>query len=209
MRILFLDTETTGLPPREPLTDENLSKWPNVVQCSFVVVDTDTDKHSEYDFIIALNSVKGSEQFHGITDRRSKIMGYTFNDVYQNLSVVMDTVDLVVGHNLQFDLNILQADCRRHSIPYHAPPAQYCTMRESTQMCNLKTANGFTKFPKLIELCTILFKSEPRGLHNALVDVYACLCCFYKIHLKRVPPNKFLRRLNLKKKSINVGTARP
>jgi DNA polymerase III epsilon subunit-like protein len=199
MRILVLDTETTGLPPREPLSQHNLPNWPSIVQCSFVVVDTETDKTTEYDFIIAVESVKGSNVFHGITDRRSKIMGYMFKDVYKILSLVLMTVDLVVGHNLQFDLNVIQADCMRHDLPVLKPPAKYCTMRETTAMCNIKMPHGGIKFPKLIELVQFLFHEDPRGLHNSLIDVYACLCCFYKVHLKRSPPAKFLKRLNFKK----------
>jgi hypothetical protein len=63
---------------------------------------------------------------------------------------------------------------------------RYCTMRKSINLCNILVANdrGDTrrKFPKLVELHKHLFDGEtPANLHNAMVDVEACLKCYLKM----------------------------
>jgi DNA polymerase III epsilon subunit-like protein len=76
---------------------------------------------------------------------------------------------------------------------------RYCTMRKGTPLCNIVTATESDgsetevkekssryaprkKWPKLAELYATLFDGEvPEGLHNALVDVKACLRCYLKM----------------------------
>ena len=45
-----------------------------------------------------------------------------------------------------------------------------------------KGGKKYFKYPKLCELYKILFKREPNGMHNSLVDILLCLRCymFYK-----------------------------
>ena len=56
MRVLVFDTETTGLPPsRYPPSESTISKWPYVVQLSFVIYDTSNKKTlCDHDYIISL-----------------------------------------------------------------------------------------------------------------------------------------------------------
>jgi DNA polymerase-3 subunit epsilon len=88
--------------------------------------------------------------------------------------------------------------CTEHGIQ------SVCTMRSTIQMCNLwyvpkgqvkdmnKVDNNGTvtvtepasrrKMPKLCELYEYLFEEPaPQGMHDALVDVQACLKCFLEI----------------------------
>ena len=52
MRLLVFDTETTNKPPSVALTPHTIEQWPYMVQFSFVLIDTDTYKYTEYDFVI-------------------------------------------------------------------------------------------------------------------------------------------------------------
>lgn len=193
MKILVLDTETTGLPPKGPLCTET---WPHVVQCSFIAVDTDSNKHTEYDYIVAVKVDLGdSTKIHGITPSLNRERGMSFPDVYAILKVCLDTCDMVVGHNLSFDLNMIRVECLRHSLDYQDPELPYCTMKGTKGLCNLLGPSGFVKYPKLQELYVKLFGCEAKHLHNALADCYACLCCFYRVVLKRDPPSKFRKNL--------------
>ena len=72
-----------------------------------------------------------------------------------------------------------------------------CTMRSTIQMCNLwyvpkggpvtekdnrPEPASRRKMPKLCELYEYLFEEPaPSGMHDALVDVQACLKCFLEI----------------------------
>jgi hypothetical protein len=41
MRVLVFDTETTGLPKSKFISPDTLHLWPDIVQCSFIIYDTD------------------------------------------------------------------------------------------------------------------------------------------------------------------------
>ena len=44
MLILIFDTETTGLPKTKIISQDTLESWPNIVQFSFTIFDTDENK---------------------------------------------------------------------------------------------------------------------------------------------------------------------
>ena len=60
---------------------------------------------------------------------------------------------------------------------------EYCTMKNSTQFCEIiklsKTNKTYIKQPKLIELYSKLFLNEPvpKQLHNSLVDILSQISC--------------------------------
>jgi DNA polymerase III epsilon subunit-like protein len=123
-------------------------------------------------------------------------------------------IDLIVGHNLSFDINMLKVelmreigqvinttnkrqfsqlldslnDMNQESQKSPESPNLYCTMLNSIELCNLKmkTKYGkeYLKFPKLSELHMKLFNSSPRNLHNSLNDVLICLRCYYMLEHK-------------------------
>jgi DNA polymerase III epsilon subunit-like protein len=117
-------------------------------------------------------------------------------------------MDLIVGHNLNFDINMLKIELIReinnqNNITDKRHFSQlldnlndinqdsselYCTMQKSIELCNLKTKNKYgkeyLKFPKLNELHLKLFNSSPKNLHNSLNDVLICLRCYYMLEHK-------------------------
>ena len=64
---------------------------------------------------------------------------------------------------------------------------KFCTMEMGRSICKIikknKYGESYFKSPKLIELHEKLFRQTINNAHNSLVDVYACLRCFCKIHL--------------------------
>ena len=55
MKVLVFDTETTGLIKNYNASMEDSSKWPHVLQLSFIVFDTNTKEILDYsDRIIRL-----------------------------------------------------------------------------------------------------------------------------------------------------------
>jgi DNA polymerase III epsilon subunit-like protein len=192
MRVLVFDTETTGLPPKGGL---DVNTWPFVVQLSFVEMDTETGKLTEHDFLVQVKGDIPTTEIHGITKSRNSACGFTFPDVFGIFSQFLARADIVVGHNVEFDLNMVRVECRRNALAFEEPTVVYCTMRANKERCNLLSAAGFVKYPKLVELYRFLFQEEPADLHNALTDVYVCLRCFYKTVLKKDAPGKVLRKI--------------
>jgi DNA polymerase III epsilon subunit-like protein len=149
------------------------------------------------DFIIKLPShITMSEEcikIHGITNEKSRECGTNIKNIIEEFVKDVYSTNMLVAHNLDFDLNILFAEIMRLNEPCHEQfigdllkkKNLFCTMKESTKLCNIKvvtkTGREYVKFPKLSELHEHLFQSTPKNLHNSLNDVLVCTRCFYKI----------------------------
>jgi DNA polymerase III epsilon subunit-like protein len=179
---LIFDTETSGLPPKKPLTIDVVNEWPHIVQFSFILFNTDTLKVTEYDYIIKAPFIsEESTQIHGITLSMNKAQGFSFPCIYDIFKLCLDQCDLLIGHNIQFDIQMLQAECLRYTIPFDLTKPTVCTMKSTTQMCNLPRM----KWPTLNELHRTLFNTSVIDLHNSIIDVIVCLRCYYWIVYKQ------------------------
>jgi DNA polymerase III epsilon subunit-like protein len=215
MKIAVFDTETTGLPKSKIINDLSLSLWPHVVQFSYIIYDTELKKIIKtVDFVIRIpENINISDEvsdIHGITNFISQSSQYKIEDALMCFSMdyLNYNIDLIVGHNLSFDINMLKVELMREINDQNnlydkrmfsqlleilndmksESSELYCTMLKSTELCNLKTTTKYgkeyIKFPKLNELHMKLFNSSPRNLHNSLNDVLICLRCYYMLEHK-------------------------
>ena len=212
MRVLIFDTETTGLPKSRSINPDSLHLWPHIVQFSYIIYDvTDNDICVIEDNIIRVaDDVEISQEsaaIHGITNEISKSGGVDLNKVLSGFFGALKNVDMLVGHNISFDINVVVVELLR--IIYNQSntvPADellsyktylhmlnnyqniHCTMQNSIDMCGIKVMgkNGreYNKFPKLSELHQKLFGSVPNNLHNSLNDILITLRCYIMITLK-------------------------
>ena len=201
MKVFVFDTETTGLPPsRHSPSMATIHKWPYVVQLSFMVYDTVTNKIVfEHDYIISLpDGVEIPEEttkIHGITNGISKNRGINIESALEIMNLCVSQCQCIVAHNIDFDLSMIDVECKRtgQANPFTSEKIYYCTMHKSKELCNLvrqyhqpkpdgTTYVGmFVKKPTLKELHQHLFKQTPIGLHDSMIDVRVCMRCFLKI----------------------------
>jgi DNA polymerase III epsilon subunit-like protein len=179
--ILIFDTETTGLPKnwKAPLTD--LENWPRLVQFASQTYDRTGRLLRQYTAIVKPDGfevpAKASE-IHGITHERALAEGCRLQDVLQVFHEDVTCADILVGHNIEYDKNIMGSELIRAKFPAINPPRRkICTMKESVQLCALPRY----KWPKLIELHQKLFACDFEGAHNAMHDVAATAKCFWKL----------------------------
>jgi DNA polymerase-3 subunit epsilon len=215
MKISVFDTETTGLAKTKIINESTLNLWPYIVQFSYVIYDTEINKIIKtVDLVIRIpENINISDEvsdIHGITNFISQTSQYTINDALIEFcsDYLNYNIDLIVGHNLSFDINMLKIELIReinnqNNISDKRHFSQlldilndkkidsnelYCTMQKSIELCNLKTKNKYgkeyLKFPKLNELHIKLFNSSPKNLHNSLNDVLICLRCYYMLEYK-------------------------
>jgi len=208
MIIIVVDTETTGLPNTKMINEKTLHLWPYIVQFSYIVYNNETNTLLKtVDHIIKVpDSVVISEEnsnIHGITDLISKTKGTNISNVLNEFMEDYNNSNIVVAHNMEFDLNIIKVELMRqiynnnHSTIEKENYTQNlnclkssnklcCTMQESIDICNIKAISKagkeYIKFPSLSELHNHLFNIVPKNLHNSLNDVLICLRCFYKLH---------------------------
>jgi DNA polymerase III epsilon subunit-like protein len=198
MLVTIFDTETTGLPGTRYLVDETLKLWPHVVQFSYIVYDTDEKKTvAVRDFIIKLppgvQITKESSDIHGITQEITEEKGVEINSVLAEFMEWCDKSELIVGHNVEFDYNMVCAEFMRlkndefkdYLDKFKNFKKFFCTMKTTVDICQIKKISRqgkeYNKYPSLLELHRHLFGSEPKNLHNSLVDVMVCFRCFYMI----------------------------
>ena len=119
MHIIVIDTETTGLIPKG-VASRDLSKCPHVIQLSYMIFDTVKFVVLEdYDAIVKLDdSVEISArsiEIHKITREKSQMSGVPVNVALFNLrsALIAYNVKLIVGHNISFDIQMLDIECRR------------------------------------------------------------------------------------------------
>jgi len=177
MRLLVFDTETTNKPPSIKLLPETVDYWPFIVQWSFLLFDTDTYKYTEYDYVIQCKVPIENDHIHGITTSMNHQIGYSFSSIYPIFDECMKQADLLIGHNIDFDINMIQAECFRNNISFMCTKPTYCTMKTTTHICALPKM----KWPTLKELHFHLFQETPSNLHNSMIDVWTCARCYLKI----------------------------
>ena len=178
MRYLVFDTETTGLfNSKLPVEENTLDYFPYIVQFSWLVIDSHTYKVQEYDYYIKcpIPVPIESTNCHGITTNMSLVRGFSFAKTFAIFNECMKQCDLIVGHNLNFDLTVLKAECLRNHIPFVLNKPTYCTMKSSTKLC------GLGKYPRLGFLHQFLFEEEATNLHSSMIDVLVCTRCYMKL----------------------------
>jgi DNA polymerase III epsilon subunit-like protein len=172
-QIIILDTETTGRSPIKEgskWTEDYFKKssdpniWPRIVQMSFIVYDLETNKPINISSnIIKLKDTQypipiESINIHGITNEISKENGSPIKNVLSKFVDEFVHCDLIIGHNIQFDINVVCAELAliidnnelTDSIEknkfvqvydklmndYYSH-YKYCTMRKSKVICGL------------------------------------------------------------------------
>ena len=194
MRFLIFDTETSGLPStRDEPNAFNLSNYPYIIQLSYVIYDTNSCSVIKIiDNLIKLQQnviTPESYQVHKISYNDCLDKGVLIKDALIEFNNHYNNSDLVIGHNINFDLKMINVENIRNLLPIidlNNTDKHYCTMMKSINIVKIEKINRFGskyyKYPKLIELYTFLFNETPTGLHNAMVDLLCCLRCFCKLY---------------------------
>ena len=117
MKIFIFDTETTGLPPSFKATYKLINIFPYIVQLSYMLFDTDSNTVSVKDSIIKMpvNVVipEKSAEIHKITNEISARQGKDVEDCLIDFAEAFMNADVVVAHNLTFDLNMIRVEFMR------------------------------------------------------------------------------------------------
>ncbi len=186
MRILFFDTETTGLPKNYKAQITDGDNWPRLVQLAFVtyVIGHDSPLIEKANYIKPDGFVIGEEviKTHGITNEIAST-GIALVEAITELSREIILADLVVGHNISFDRKIVGAEMARLALEdvMHNKP-RICTMMKSTKYCAIpNVGRGGVKWPKLSELYQVLHGIPMENAHDALADIKATAQCFFEL----------------------------
>jgi len=189
---LIFDTETTGLPKNwnAPITDSD--NWPRCIQLAWQVHNELGELVEVKNFIIKPEGFDipfNASKIHGISTERALKTGQDLTFVLTEFNEALSKAKFVIGHNVNFDLNIVGAEF--HRVGAESPMMEMekldsCSETTAT-LCQIPGGRGGKfKLPKLQELHQFLFQEEFAEAHNASADVEATARCFLELVRKKV-----------------------
>jgi DNA polymerase III epsilon subunit-like protein len=157
----------------------------------------------------------------GITREIVDSQGIHVGQALQEFFHAYMDADVLVGHNLEFDMKMVLAESARWGLNQiidtfeehcrmgkndpkklfdMSNPHFYCTMMHGIELCRLERTNSrgpYLKQPKLSELYQCIFELDPpEGHHNSLIDVLTCLRCYMDMaHQVRIGDDMFAELL--------------
>lgn len=180
--LLFIDTETTGLPKKWTTDYTSIKNWPSAVQIAWILYNVDGSEIKAENFLINNNDVAISSRakaIHGYSQSYLQQYGVSREGVMRLLAADLARYrPLVVGHFVTLDIHILGADFFRCAIdnPLLERPL-FCTMLASTKF----VTKPWMKYLRLGELHEALFGEVLEGAHDALVDAKATARSFFEL----------------------------
>ena len=188
---LILDTETTGLPEKydAPITD--VENWPRLVQLAWQLHNNKGELVESRNYVIRPENFTipySAEKVHGISTEKALKIGEELNFVLQEFAESINRSEFIIGHNIEFDKNIIGAEYIRTNIPNKLfEKVSICTKEESTGFCAIPDSRGDKyKWPTLGELYRKLFNEDFKEEHNAATDVIATARCFFELIRKDI-----------------------
>lgn len=194
MTYLFFDTETSGLPVKYAKRDD--PRQPHIVQLAACLTDQGGKVISSVNVLVKPEGwtidPKAFEA-HGISEADCLNYGVSERSAIALFCNLAWQADTMVAHNVEFDMELIHFGLARMKSTNLTPfPETYCTMNEGRDLCQIPPtermkAAGFNQFkaPKLGELYTFLFGDELVGAHDAMVDVQACMACFFEMKARK------------------------
>ncbi|MFT4202713.1 MAG: 3'-5' exonuclease [Chitinophagaceae bacterium] len=180
--LLFIDTESSGLPQKWDLPFGQTDGWPYVVQVAWLVYNQDGTKIKEENHYIRNTDYTiepSSREIHHISDETLQEKGENRQLVLERLQNDLDQYNpIIVGHCVELDYKLLNVEYRRIGQPLSPLENRtlFCTMLSSTSLPHIDA----NKQMKLVELYHYLFAEEQPFPHDALYDAQATARCFFK-----------------------------
>lgn len=157
MKMIFFDTETTGLRPG------------SICQLSYILIDTSLKptKTTGKNIFFTVEYVEPSaEKVHGFSvEKLYKLSnGKYFEDCLEEFLVDFQTADVIIGHNVNFDIKFLTSELEGCGEDFNCKHI-FCTMNYYKNICNFKNSNNDIKAPKLEEAIKFL------NIENSRIDI--------------------------------------
>ena len=195
---LFIDTETTGLPLNDNLPYTDLKNWPYLVQVALLIEDDNYGILAKRNIILKPDGYtipESATKIHGISNERAVKNGEDRDKVISFLDLALYKSDIIIGHNVSFDLNVIKSEIIRikgieNALFEKKKHIVIDTMKMGRNICKIPNLSFHTrlslpnKYPKLDELYYKLFNKHFNNQHDAMADVQAAYDCYYELKRK-------------------------
>jgi len=189
-KLVFFDTETTGLPSNDRIGAlQHRSNWPDLVSICWMIFENGTHIRTENHIVRPemYEIPPESTKIHGITQRQAEQEGKPLSQVLSRFADDVKDAAVLCAHNLHFDKNVLfhAFKWRLNKDPTRFWPvlAEFCSMKQAQDELKLPakypTAKELYKRPRLAELYYAEFGEQMKNAHTALGDVEALQRIFF------------------------------
>jgi DNA polymerase III epsilon subunit-like protein len=183
MLVCVFDTETTGLIDNHV---KRLDRQPEVIEFACVwadwnsLVGDETILEARYEVLVRptlsrLIDKPEKEKPHHLTDEDLADC-VTFDQVADKILSLLQGAQIVSGHNLSFDMEMMDIEYERLRRKIAWPAARMCTVEQTMHMTGNRT--------KLEDLHETLVGHKHENAHRAMDDVMATLRCLREIRRK-------------------------
>jgi DNA polymerase-3 subunit epsilon len=179
MIVCVFDTETTGLIDNHV---KRLDRQPEVIEfaCVWAQWDALDEIIESFETLVRpqysrLADKPEKEKPHGLTDEDLKDC-LTFDQVSEKVLALLTGTQVVCGHNLSFDMEMMDIEYERLRRKIAWPAARMCTVEQTIHI----TGNRI----KLEDLHEMLLGHKHENAHRAMDDVMATLRCLREIRRK-------------------------
>jgi len=182
VRVLFFDTETTGLPKKRGVSAlDDSSVWPDLVSISWQLYD-DREMVRKESHIIKPEGFKipdESVRFHGITTELAEVHGKPLNEILIQFAEDVILSDRIVAHNLEFDKNVIFHSFKwrlSKDVNWWPVSSEFCSLQKAMNEMKMPSKFGKPsdpyKMPGLDELWKDTFGTDaPANAHSSERDV--------------------------------------
>lgn len=194
--VLAIDTETTGIcSAKAPLDAPGQAR---IVQLA-AILQVDRWEVSTINLTInpEIEIPDVAQKVHGISTEFAAAFGLPTEAALRILHPMIALADVVVAHNIGFDLLQLRCELARLGMSDATiGKRMVCTMEASRHVVNLPPTDKMVaarrrepKSPNLSECSRYFFGREHVGAHDALADVRMCLAVYNELdRIGRLPP---------------------
>ena len=193
MKKIIFDTETTGLNAYEN----------QIAQLSYIIVDKEFNIENAKNFYFTVDFMEeDASRVNGLDEEiLQKLSGNKrFRDFAEEIYKDFLSVDVLVAHNLDFDLRFLMKEFRRLDFDIdrlRENKKYFCTMEYYTEVIGIEHYYYGYKYPKLEEVIYYLdiedgdieektkevFKCDEVSYHDSRFDVIATLDAYKKVQV--------------------------
>ena len=180
--LLFIDTETSGLPKNWDAPYSKKENWPYAVQISWIIYTKEKQEVKRENYYINNNDftiASSAQKIHGITPEFLAANGKRREEVMMLLKADLTHYQpMVVGHFIKLDFHVAGAEFYRTGMenPIKELPT-FCTMLATTPLVK----NPYKKYLRLCDLYELLFSTPLNHQHHALADAEATAACFFEL----------------------------
>jgi DNA polymerase III epsilon subunit-like protein len=173
---LIFDTETTSLPKPSIL---QLDKQPRVIEFAGILWDDVTDDERDYEWLFnpGIPIPAEASKISHITDDMVKDAP-SFAEKAPAIRALLMLADVVVAHNLFFDIHMVSNEFRRANTADVKWPKGICTVEATEHLQGRRL--------RLSELYHNLFGETFPNAHRALVDVKALRRCYKELRKREI-----------------------